>query len=96
MNIDELTAELSGISTELTRLGVKSLSVFGSVLRGSAGPDSDVDFVVEFTGPSTFRGYFSVLELLESKLGRKVDLAEPAALRPELRSKILAEARRVA
>ncbi|MFH0878400.1 MAG: nucleotidyltransferase domain-containing protein, partial [Lentisphaerota bacterium] len=39
---------------QLTELGVKSLSIFGSVARGEERPDSDVDILVEFQGRATF------------------------------------------
>jgi predicted nucleotidyltransferase len=42
---------------ELAKFGVKSLAVFGSVARGEAGPDSDVDILVEFEGRATFDGF---------------------------------------
>ena len=39
------------------RFGVRSLSLFGSVARDEARPDSDVDVLVEFNGPTTFDGH---------------------------------------
>ena len=39
--------------TQLTKLGVKSLSLFGSVARGEESSDSDVDILVEFKGKAT-------------------------------------------
>ena len=35
---------------ELDAMGVRSLSIFGSVARDEAGPESDVDLLVEFDG----------------------------------------------
>jgi predicted nucleotidyltransferase len=81
---------------ELRDLGVRSLSLFGSVARDQAGPGSDVDVLVEFDGPVGFFHLFDVQERLESFFGCKVDLVTPGGLRPELRQGILAEAVRAA
>ncbi len=81
---------------ELRDLGVRRLSLFGSVARDQAGPGSDVDLLVEFDRPIGFFHLFEVQERLEAFLGRKVDLVTPGGLRPELRQGILAEAVRAA
>ena len=47
------------------RFGVKSLAVFGSVARGEAGPDSDVDILVEFESSPGFDGYMALKFYLE-------------------------------
>jgi uncharacterized protein len=81
---------------ELRNLGVRSLSLFGSVARDQAGPGSDVDMLVEFDRPVGYFHLFDVQERLEALLGCKVDLVTPGGLRPELRQDILAEAVRAA
>ncbi len=67
---------------------VESLALFGSASRDELRADSDIDVLVSFDGPTTFRGYFGLKEYLESLLGRKVDLVSDKALRPELRPNI--------
>ena len=81
---------------ELRVLGVRSLSIFGSVARDEAGASSDVDVLVEFDRPVGFFHLFDVQEQLELFLGCKVDLVTPGGLRPELKQVILAEAVRAA
>jgi predicted nucleotidyltransferase len=76
---------------ELERLGAKSLALFGSVARGEASDTSDVDLLVELE-PKTFDAYMEVKLFLETVLGRRVDLVLLDALKPRLRSAILAEA----
>jgi predicted nucleotidyltransferase len=76
------------------RYQVSRLSVFGSVARGQARPDSDVDLLVEFLpeariGMIQFGG---LLLALSELMGRKVDLVTNRALRPALRESILEEA----
>jgi uncharacterized protein len=81
---------------ELRELGVRSLSLFGSVARDQAAPGSDVDLLVEFDRPVGYFHLFEVQDRLETFLGCKVDLVTPGGLRPELRQDILAEAVRAA
>lgn len=79
------------------RFGVAELSLFGSVVRGDARADSDIDLLVEFV-PGRPRGLFEFVELknaLEGILGRPVDLITPAGIKPRLRERILGEAVRV-
>ncbi len=75
------------------RHGAHSVRLFGSVGRGEAGPDSDVDFLVEM-GPERTLLDFSGLRLdLQDLLGRNVDLVESEGLRGTIRDHVLAEAR---
>jgi predicted nucleotidyltransferase len=76
--------------------GVRDLAVFGSVARGDASDASDLDVLVDFVGSATFDGYMGLKLFLEDSLGVKVDLVTRASLKPRLRARIEAEARRVA
>src|SRR5688572_7865761 len=62
---------------DLTRLHVKSLSLFGSVARDQAKPDSDVDILVEFDAPVGLFTFIEVKLTLEDILGCPVDLGIP-------------------
>jgi len=78
----------------LAQFHVRSLSVFGSVVRGEAGPDSDIDILVEFE-PDAHVGLFTFARLqrcLKEILGREVDLATPTALHKAMKKNILGEA----
>lgn len=72
--------------------GVKSIRVFGSVARGEAGDDSDIDFLIEVSGPTTpwFPG--GLVNDLEKLLGRRVSVVEADAIREPHRQTILREA----
>jgi predicted nucleotidyltransferase len=96
MNRSELTERIHEIVPELRQLGVKSLSIFGSVARDEANSSSDLDLIAEFELPHTFRQYIDTLLLREDRLNVHVDLAEPHTLHPKIRDRVLAEARRVA
>jgi uncharacterized protein len=67
------------------RFGVRRLALFGSMARGTAQADSDIDLLVEFDGLATPDRYFGVQFYLEDLLGRSVDLVTERALRPQLR-----------
>jgi predicted nucleotidyltransferase len=74
---------------------IKKLYIFGSYLREDFGPDSDIDFIVEFEEGLT-PGYFELAdmeqELSESLGGCKVDLRTPHELSRYFRDKVMAEA----
>jgi len=74
---------------QLTKLGVKSLSLFGSVARREERPDSDVDILVEFKGKATFDRYMDTKFYLEELLGCKVDLVTPKAIKPRMKPYIM-------
>jgi predicted nucleotidyltransferase len=65
------------------RYRVRKLSLFGSVATGTAGPNSDVDLLVEFTpgqAPTGFELVHMREELQKVFHGRKIDLAFPSIL----------------
>ena len=92
MEREEITRILVSHRKELEALGVRSLALFGSVVRGEATSDSDVDILVEFSKPVGLFAFLEVKELLENLLGVRVDLVTRNALHPRLRDSILKEA----
>lgn len=78
---------------EIRALGVQHLALFGSVARGRARLDSDVDLLVQFApGAKTYSHFLDLSELLEARLGHRVELVTVEALSPFLGPRILAEA----
>ena len=75
-----------------TRHGVRQVYVFGSVARGDAGPDSDIDFLVE-VGP-THSSWFpaGLIVELEDLLERKVEVITRESLHWYIRDRVLKEA----
>jgi len=73
-------------------MGVKTMAIFGSIARGEAREDSDVDVLVEFSRPATFDGYMSIKTHLESLLGRRVDLVTRRALKERMKPSVEQEA----
>jgi hypothetical protein len=96
MNRDEVRRRLSENREELVALGVRDLYLFGSVARGDARVDSDVDLLVEFERAVGLLQFFRVQQRLSELLGRPVDLVMKDAIKPQLRARILAEAVRAA
>jgi predicted nucleotidyltransferase len=74
------------------RFGVNRLALFGSMARGSATPNSDIDILVSFNAPTTSSNYFGVQFYLEDLFGCHVDLVTEKALRSELRPFVESEA----
>ncbi len=77
--------------SELKSIGVKSLALFGSAVRGEARADSDIDILVEFNRPIGLFSFIRLQHRLSEILGRQVDLVTPEALKPQLREQILEE-----
>ena|SRR5438067_10401727 len=93
---EEAVERLVASESEIRALGVERLALFGSVLRGEARPDSDVDLLVQFSPDAkTFDHFLALSELLEERLGRHVELVTTEALSPFLGPRILAEAQDV-
>jgi hypothetical protein len=93
MGIEEL---LLPFKEEILRIAAKygayNVRVFGSVARGEARPDSDIDFLVELEPQRTLLDQIALMQSLEDLLGRKVDLTEPETLHELIRDKVLREA----
>ena len=75
---------------------VRSMSLFGSVARNEATPDSDLDFLVEFEGAATLDGYMDLKYFLEDLFECSVDLVTRKTLKPTISKRVLEEAIRVA
>jgi predicted nucleotidyltransferase len=92
----DVEAHVTAARNDILQLGVQRLALFGSVQRNEARGDSDVDILVEFVpGQKTFDHLLALAELLEGKLGHRVELVTAESLSPYLRQYILNEAQDV-
>lgn len=94
MTREEALHILSEHREELQGFGVESIAIFGSVARDEAGPESDIDLLVELDAGEQV-GVFKFLELkehLENVLCSRVDLVTREGLKPRLREEIIGEA----
>lgn len=82
---------------DLRALGVRRIGLFGSILRGTASPDSDVDLLVDFDpAEKTYDRFAALASYLERLLGRSVDLVTTEGLSPFIGPRILEEVEFVA
>lgn len=80
------------ISRIAAKHGVTNIRVFGSVARGQAKQNSDLDLLID-VGPITSSWFPAGLILdLENLLGCRVEVITERGLNPELRQTVLSEA----
>jgi predicted nucleotidyltransferase len=93
LDLDELNALGLRLAELCHKYGIAELSVFGSVARGEARPDSDVDLLyVRVPGNDLGMSYFALQEDLEELFGRPVDLVAKDSLHRVIRDQVLADA----
>lgn len=89
---ERLVAKRSEVLALAARRQASNVRVFGSIVRGTEGPGSDVDLLVDLR-PDARPLDITELECeLEDVLGVRVDVGTAASLRPFLRDDVLAEA----
>lgn len=88
MSKEEILQKIIENKTEVRKLGVEKIGLFGSYARGQESEASDVDILVEFK-KKTFDNYMDLKFLLERFLGRKVDLVIQEAIKPRLKPLIM-------
>jgi hypothetical protein len=74
------------------RHGAHDVRVFGSVVRGDAGKDSDVDFLVRLDDDRSLIDHIALMQDLEDFFGCKIDVVTEEALHRLVRDHVLAEA----
>lgn len=80
MTRDELLAKLRELKPWLEEQGIVNVRLFGSYARDEAGPDSDVDLLVDLSKPLGLR-FYSIAEDLQDLIGLSVDLLTTDGLR---------------
>jgi predicted nucleotidyltransferase len=76
----------------LKRAGVLRSSIFGSVARGEAAPESDVDILVELPHGKSLFDLVDLKTSLETILGKKVDVGTYNSIKPRIKERVFAEA----
>ncbi len=71
---------------------VKTIGLFGSYAREEQTETSDIDMLVDFETPVGFIKFMELENYLSDKLGAKVDLVTPDALKPLIKPDIISEA----
>ena len=89
----ELTAETRDLILRIAEgHGAHNVRVFGSVARGEATENSDLDLLVEFEPDRTLLDHSHLVLDLEDALGCKVDVVTPQSLHWYIRDRVLIEA----
>ena len=87
-----LQARRGEILVIAARHGAHNVRVFGSVARGDARPDSDVDILVDMEPGRSLFDLGGLLSDLQVLLGVDVDVVTEKGLRPRIRAEVLQEA----
>jgi hypothetical protein len=93
---EDVVQRLRGAREQLAALGVSSIGLFGSFVRGRQTATSDVDFLIDFApGRHSFDNFMELSFLLEGLMGRKVELLTRESRSPHIGPYILREVERV-
>jgi len=87
LDVDTITKRSIPI---LRQYGVKRAALFGSAAYGQTKMGSDIDFLVELSGPESYMNVLALHTELEEALGCQVDVVEFDNIRPEYAPYILA------
>jgi predicted nucleotidyltransferase len=92
MQLFEIRSKLAEQRSRLAeRYAVDFLGIFGSYVRGSQRPDSDLDLLVSFAKPIDLFRFVALENELSELLGVSVDLVMKDALKPRIGKRILTE-----
>ena len=89
---DTISEKREAILRIAARHGAMHVRLIGSVARGEARPDSDVDLLVSWREGTSLLDQVALMLELESLLGRKVDIASDGWVRPSIRESVYRDA----
>ena len=89
MNIEQIKLKATPV---LRNFGIKRAAVFGSISRGDATENSDIDMLVELSEPLGLLKFAKLNYTLEDALQKKVDLIKSTAIKPAFKDNILRDA----
>ncbi|MGB5975035.1 MAG: nucleotidyltransferase family protein [Nodosilinea sp.] len=92
VSLEGLKANRAKILALAEKYGASNVRVFGSVARGEAQTDSDVDFLIGLEPGRSLLDHIGLKQDLEDLLGRSVDVAESVTLHDLIRDRVLRDA----
>jgi uncharacterized protein len=92
MDLHKLQTKRDDILALATQYGAANVRIFGSVARNEAGPDSDIDFLIDLERDWSLLDRISLIQDLEDLLGSKVDVVTTKNLRQSFKDQIVKEA----
>jgi len=92
MTLEILKAKRNAIMQLAQQWGAYNIRIFGSVARGDAGPNSDVDFLVTFEPNRSLFDHGGLLTDLQNLLNCKVDVMSEKGMRQRLRDHVFKDA----
>jgi hypothetical protein len=93
MDIKELLrAKREEILRTAAKHGARNVRIFGSVARGEADEESDIDLLVEMEPTRSLLDHAALWLELQEVLGRKVDVVSDRGIKPRIRERVLREA----
>jgi len=91
MALSDIRQKRADILQIAAKHGAREVRIFGSVVRGEAGGDSDVDVLVKLDDDRSLLDHIALIRELEDLLGCRVDVVAEDALHRAIRSRVLAE-----
>ena len=91
MTRDELLIKLRELKPWLEEQGIVNVRLFGSFARDEAGPDSDVDLLVDMSKPLGW-DFFGIERQLGEQLGMKVEMGTEDSMHRLVRRNAVREA----
>ena len=83
----DLLEKLRALKPWLEEQGIVNVRLFGSYARDEAGPDSDVDLLVDLSRPMGIR-FLTIERLLSERLEKPVEFCSWEIMRPPVRAKV--------
>ena len=92
MLLQALQSQKSKILEIADKYGASNIRVFGSVARGEASEESDIDLLVDLEPGRSLLDHIGLMQELADLLGRSVDIATPSALHERIKDRVMQEA----
>jgi len=90
--LEQIKESAPAVRSMAARHGARNIRIFGSVVRGEDGEDSDVDLLVDMDDDRSLLDLVAVERELGQLLNRRVDVVVDGGVSPYLRDRICAEA----